>query len=519
MVGTIVTGVTDLTGWPRRRLATLAVVASLAVSGLTVVASATGQARAATATVHEVYPVPPGGVYTIHGRGNGHGHGMSQWGAYGAAKVDHLSSNQILHFYYPHTTLATRSTMLAISVQLSLADSASLGYVQVNPAIGMSVTPTGGKTKLLPTRTAAPRHTITSWRLARSGTAVVLRYLAVGKWHTLMTVGKAARITDTARQIPVVEPNGVVSYRGSVFGELEAGALEAVNLVNLELYLQSVVPSEVSPSWPAATLEAQAVAARTYALHGMNNPKTSYFEVDGDTRDQAYGGVGVESPRSTSAIQATAGEVIVDSKDHPILAQYASADGGWTVSGGVDYLPAEADPYDGAVPNTDHAWVTTVSASEIQSDYPQIGTLADIDITGRDGNGLWGGRVTTLKLVGSKATLALTGTELQETLGFGSPWFRPVPLPAAPGALTASAKGGTVTAQWKAPASITGAAPVTGYVFTLSPGAHHQTLAATALTASVAKLAPGTYTISVVAQSAAGNGPPATTTVKVVSGT
>jgi len=64
--------------------------------------------------------VPPGGGYTIHGLGFGHGHGMSQWGAYGAAKVGQLSANQILHFYYPHTFLATRSTKRQIRVLLSV---------------------------------------------------------------------------------------------------------------------------------------------------------------------------------------------------------------------------------------------------------------------------------------------------------------------------------------------------------------------------------------------------------------
>ena len=36
-----------------------------------------------------------------------------------------------------------------------------------------------------------------------------------------------------------------------------------INSVPLEDYLYGVVPQEVVPSWPAAALEAQAVAART----------------------------------------------------------------------------------------------------------------------------------------------------------------------------------------------------------------------------------------------------------------
>jgi stage II sporulation protein D len=510
MVGSIVTGVTQLTGLPLRAFAAVAVAAGLAV------APVAGLAHATTVSRHEVYPVPPSGVYSFHGRGDGHGHGMSQWGAYGAAKVAHLSTNQILHFYYPRTTLATRSTSQLIRVLLTAADASGRGYLQVNPALGLSVTPAGHKALVLPAKTAS-HHAITAWRLQRSGKTVLLRRLSGGTWGTRMHVGTHAAITDTATQVPVVEPGGTVSYRGSIVGEIESGSFEAVNVVNLELYLLSVVPSEMPSSWSAAALQAQAVAARTYARHGINNPKAHWYDVNGDTSDQAYGGIGVETARATSAIHATAGEVIVDAHGHAILAQYSAADGGWTTSGGVAYLPAKADPYDGAVPNTAHAWIESVSASRLEADYPQLGTLADIEITGRDGDGLWGGRVTALKLVGSKATVTLSGTDLQSALGFGSDWFRPVPRPAAPSTLVAQVTGGTVTATWKAPASVTGAAAVTGYRFTLSPGGHVQTLGKTVLTASVTKLAAGTYTVRVSALSAAGKGPAATTTVKVAA--
>jgi stage II sporulation protein D len=506
-----VTGVTKQRRYRLRGLAALLVVAGLAIVPVTVIAH-----RASAVTEHETYPVPPSGVYTIHGRGNGHGHGMSQWGAYGAAKVAHLSVNQILHFYYPHTTLATKSVLRTIRVLLTAADASGRGYLRVNPALGLTVTPAGGKPKVLATKTST-HHEIVGWRLQRSGSSVVLRDKGAGPWHTLMTVGTGATLTDTAGQIPVVTPGGVVSYRGAVVGEIESGSMEAVNVVKLELYLLSVVPAEMPSSWPEVALQAQAVAARTYARHGIANPKASWYDVDGDTRDQAYGGVGLETARTTKAIEATAGEVIVDGKGRAVLAQYASADGGWTVSGGVSYLPAKADPYDGAIPNSDHAWTRSVSASSIVAAYPALGSLRDIEITGRDGHGLWGGRVTTLTLVGSKANVALTGSELQATLGFGSPWFRPTPLPAAPSALRVKVSGQTATATWKAPKSVKGASAVTGYIFTLSPGGHTQKLAATVLTASVPSLAAGTYTVTVVARSKAGRGPPATKTVTVGS--
>ncbi len=83
--------------------------------------------------------------------------------------------------------------------------------------------------------------------------------------------------------------------------------------------------------------------------------------------------------------------------------------------------------------------------------------------------------------------------------------------------LTATAAAGTLTAKWQAPAAVSGAAAVTGYLVTVSPGAHKQTGKPTVLTASVAKLKAGTYTVTVVAVSKAGDGPPATAKVKVAA--
>jgi len=463
---------------------------------------------------HEVYPVPPGGTFTFHGRGYGHGHGMSQWGAYGAAKVAHLSANQILHFYYPHTKLATKSTKREIRVLLTAANAPGRGYVEVKPADGLAVTPVGGgDTALLRTKTKKG-HRIKAWRLRRDGADVDVQERFGGRWHTVDQVAGGATFTDTDGLIRVFLPGRKVRFRGALTGEIENGVMEAVNTVNLEAYLQGVVPAEMPASWSPAALQAQAVAARTYATRGRANPKAAWFDVYGDTRDQAYGGFASEVTQTTKAIQHTAGEVIVDHAGHAILAQYSSANGGWTLSGGVNYLPSQHDPYDGLVPNDAHAWTTTVTAGRLESAYPSVGTLREIVVSERDGNGLWGGRVAAVSLTGSGGTVQLSGTALQLALGLRSPWFRPTPVPAAPSALQATATGRTVTAKWKPPDSVRGAARVTGYRFRLTPGRHKKLLAASTRTVSVDKLPRGTYTVRVVALSSAGAGPPATVVVK-----
>ena len=81
----------------------------------------------------EVVPRPGSGVFQVEGRGYGHGRGMSQWGAYGAADAG-LDWTQILDFYYPGTARAAQANS-AIRVQISV-DSGS--DVRVDPAAGLA---------------------------------------------------------------------------------------------------------------------------------------------------------------------------------------------------------------------------------------------------------------------------------------------------------------------------------------------------------------------------------------------
>src|SRR4051794_4292322 len=56
---------------------------------------------------------------------------------------------------------------------------------------------------------------------------------------------------------------GLGRYRGALDVRRSAGGLAVVNDVTFDDYLAGV--SEMPPSWPAAALRAQAIAARTYA--------------------------------------------------------------------------------------------------------------------------------------------------------------------------------------------------------------------------------------------------------------
>lgn len=94
-------------------------------------------------------------------------------------------------------------------------------------------------------------------------------------------------------------------YRGT-FNTLPAG--EIVNTVGLEQYLYGVVSREMPPSWPGSALQAQAIVARTYVLQ-RSSPQRGYDLVPSEI-DQVYTGIDAEHAQSTSAVDATAGQVL-----------------------------------------------------------------------------------------------------------------------------------------------------------------------------------------------------------------
>jgi hypothetical protein len=99
------------------------------------------------------------GLSRLHdsGRGWGHGWGMSQYGAYGAARKG-LTWKQILAFYYPGTRLSTMSAGIKIRVRISADNDSSL---RVLPATGLtSATPPGTATQCPPGRSTFPPTTM-----------------------------------------------------------------------------------------------------------------------------------------------------------------------------------------------------------------------------------------------------------------------------------------------------------------------------------------------------------------------
>ncbi len=80
-------------------------------------------------------------------------------------------------------------------------------------------------------------------------------------------------------------------YRGELRVLVENNRIQVVNHLGVEKYLSSVVGSEMPKSWPMAALQAQAIAARTYAL--QQGRKKKFYDVNSTEKSQVY--LGIES--------------------------------------------------------------------------------------------------------------------------------------------------------------------------------------------------------------------------------
>ncbi len=167
--------------------------------------------------------------------------------------------------------------------------------------------------------------------------------------------------------------------RGKLVARVRDGKLLVINVLGIEDYLFSVVPSENPASWPIESLKAQAVAARTYAYYQILHRKNWAYDLVDYAGDQAYGGIDKESPRSTKAVKSTTGEILMYDKK-PILAMFTANSGGYTADSQAifdlykPYLVAHRDP--ASLKGRMADWTRKFTASKIVKELNKIGVEA-----------------------------------------------------------------------------------------------------------------------------------------------
>jgi stage II sporulation protein D len=368
-------------------------------------------------------------TFFIRGGGSGHGIGMSQYGAYGYA-LQGKGYRFILAHYYTGTALATINPSRTVRVllatgQATFSRASAAGQTGLDPSTTYQVLPAGGSTL----RIVAP-----------NGKPVGARFSA-----PLAVSGPALRIA------------GLGSYRGWLeFRPDGSGGVQTVNAVGLDDYVRGVVAGEMPSSWSPQALEAQAVAARTYAITATVG--ASGYDLYDDARSQMYGGVGSETPATDAAVAATSGQ-IVTYHGQPAVTFFFSSSGGytenienvWPGSSPEPWLQGVPDPFDGAGHDPYHHWGSQMSLAAAAAKLGSLvkGSLIGITVVSHGASP----RILTAAVVGSRGRTVVTGATLQGIFGLSTTYasFTTVSTTGSSNVLTGSVypapRSGTVSLQ------------------------------------------------------------------------
>jgi peptidoglycan hydrolase-like amidase len=383
----------------------------------------------------------------VQGVGNGHGRGMSQWGAYGRAVNGRHSWQQILGSYYGGTVLGSVATTSRVRVRLVGLDNATMiGVVSVvrraiwngvsYGALQARQTSPGLYDVYAAATPACPSSTTTGWTRVAVGVRSPIRFTT----NVSETAAAAGDVLGLCTGPYVVHYRGVIEVTKD-----NTGAPRVVNDVATESYLRGVVSREVSTSWGNAgsgagmnALRAQAVAARSFALASNRYASSGGYAITCDTTVcQAYGGAarrvtpttalvaGVtceagnatfECANTNRAIAETAGRVL-RWPDGRIAVTEFSASNGPVTAGGT--FPSIADPYDNVPANPNHRWVRIIDADQLEVAYglgSMIAATTEPD-PGGTSVGIWDNRV---RLRGTKATMVVSTLAIRSAFGLPS---------------------------------------------------------------------------------------------------
>lgn len=275
-------------------------------------------------------------VIKVCGSGNGHGVGLSQYGAYGRAKAGQGYARIIKSYYRgaelkrlpdnPPVKVLLGSKSLTESQRVLVRQKSKARLINLNTRSGVDLGPGAYEVRYLKDKKL--------YRVVN-----VSRRKAVGAYRgPLLFRRVSGRSLGYGRRL----------YRGSFLVRAVGARVLLVNRLRMEAYLRGVVPGEMSPSWHPEALKSQAVAARSYA---RSTRRSGTFDFYADTRDQAYGGRSVETAATNRAVGATA-RVYALYEGRPITAFFHSSGGGYTESAALVFSPS---PYLKAVRDVDGA--------------------------------------------------------------------------------------------------------------------------------------------------------------------
>ncbi len=353
-------------------------------------------------------------VFYVRGGGDGHGIGMSQYGAYGYA-LHGRSYQFILAHYYSGTSLGKVDPRRTVRVLLA----------------------TGGGPVAFSGANAAPGFP----KPLNPSVTYTVKAMPDGSLSLVEDKGKeVARFTSlTVKGAGPVSVAGLGLYRGALrFMPDGHGGIQTVDWIGLDDYVRGVISAEMPSSWSPEALKVQAVAARTYAI--TTNVGGTAFDLYPDTRSQMYTGVAAETAATDAAVAATRGQVVTYG-GVPVVTYFFNSSGGhtenienaWRGSQPKPWLLGVPDPYDTAGGDPYHRWGSRMSLAQAAAKLGGLvkGQFVGIRVTKHGVSP----RILTAEVVGSGGSTTVTGTALQHAFGLltTSAWFETISGGVGPG--------------------------------------------------------------------------------------
>ena len=414
-----------------------------------------------------VTPLPAS--VTFHGRGYGHGVGMSQYGARGRALAGETAASILAH-YYRGTTLSTINPATPVRVALLSGWTATKtvpltihgrdGAWSVDGVPGML--PADARLTYTPSVATTASGTKVAWRLKIVSATGVVLYDAARSSSFRIRAATASTMLQLAPK-PASRNRYRIVLR--VVPKTTAPTVSVANELPLDVYLRGVVPAEMPSSWPTEALRAQAIVARSYAARALR-PTVSWFDVYDDTRSQVYHGRTGERSTTNAAIAATSGQIlrsgsaIANTVFHSTAGAHTEhnenvfvSSTGTKVAGPVGYLRGVPDvapdgtAYDKAAPYAtwkSATWTAAQLSAFLAADpRTNVGTVLGLDLRSKGPSG----RLLSVTIYGTAGTKKVSADIFRAVINKGklvsaapirSNLFglTPPPMPAPPPAPT-----------------------------------------------------------------------------------
>jgi stage II sporulation protein D len=198
--------------------------------------------------------------------------------------------------------------------------------------------------------------------------------------------------------------------------------LAIVNELRLEDYVVGVLRAETSERWPAETLRAQAIVARTYAAYLRASSATRPYHIVATTTHQVYAGHVPASSPIWDAVRDTSGQVLLwDGELFPAF--YHSASGGYTedprsvfAARNMPALKPVRDEFSGAAPH--FYWSLDLKLADLSDilrrNGSDVGTVTAIEVVERTQSL----RVASLAVHGTRGSARLRGNDFRRMVGY-----------------------------------------------------------------------------------------------------